>query len=76
MSSNTIATVTKMLETLPDHMQDRVAEHLREYIDEIYDELQWDEQFRSSQGGLVAAARRAKEQIAQGFSKPMDIDAL
>ena len=35
MSSTTITTVVKMLETLPDHAQDRVVEHLREYIDDL-----------------------------------------
>ena len=76
MSSATVATVTKMLETLPDHAQDRVAEHLREYIEDMRDELQWDEQFRGTQTDLTASARRAREQIAQGLAKPMDTDML
>ena len=70
MSSVTVATVTKMLETLPDPLQERVAEHLREYIQDVRDEGRWDELFRGSQNGLAAAARKAREQIAQGLAKP------
>ena len=37
-SATTIATITKMLETLPGPAQDRVAEHMREYIEDVRDE--------------------------------------
>lgn len=42
MSTNAIATVTKMLEVLPDHVQDRVVNQMREYIEESHDDLEWD----------------------------------
>ena len=32
MSSSAIATLVKMIESLPETLQDRVVEHLREYI--------------------------------------------
>ncbi len=32
MSSRAIATLVKMMESLPEILQDRVVEHLREYI--------------------------------------------
>lgn len=76
MSATTAATLTKMLQALPEPVQDRVVEHLREYIENLRDELQWDEQFAASQPKLARAARKAREQIAQGHSKPMDVDAL
>ncbi len=76
MSSATIATVTKMLEALPDPAQERVADHLREYIEDLHDELRWDEQFRNTQGSLAQTARKAREQIAAGMSKPMALDEL
>jgi len=76
MTSNAIATVTKMLEALPEAMQDRVVEHLREYLADLQDELEWDRLFQRTQPQLVAAARRAKQEIAQGHAQPLDYDAL
>ncbi len=76
MGSASIATVVKMLEVLPEAAQDDVVEHLREYIAEKRDELRWDMSFKRTQGQLVAAARRAKEEIAAGKASPMDYDRL
>ena len=74
--STAIATVIKMMESLPDTAQDRVAEHLREYLADLQDELRWDEQFKKTQKQLAAAARRAKGEIAKGHAKPMDYERL
>jgi hypothetical protein len=76
MASPAIATVEKMLESLPEEVQERVVEHLREYILNLKDELQWDALFKRTQDQLVAAARRAKEEIATGKAEPMDFERL
>lgn len=76
MSSTAVATLVKMLESLPEPTQDHVVEHLREYIGEMQDELQWDKEFKNNQGALVSAARRAKKEIAKGHAKPIDHDRL
>lgn len=76
MSSGSIETVTRMLESLPESAQDRVVEHLREYIETLADELRWDELFDKTQSQLAQAARRAREEIAGGQAKPMDDDQL
>jgi hypothetical protein len=76
MSSRTIATAVKMLESLSESAQDRAVEHLREYIKEMQDELEWDRQFKKSKKGLVAVARRAKKAVSEGRAKPMDYDRL
>lgn len=76
MSAIVIATVVKMMESLPDPVQDRVVEHLREYIEDLREELQWDTTFKKTQSQLVAAARRAKQEIASGQAKPLDHDQL
>ena len=76
MASNAVTTVTQMMESLPEAMQDRVVEHLREYVAELQDELRWDIAFNNTQDQLVAAARRAKQEIAEGKSEPMDLDRL
>ena len=76
MSSGSIETVTRMLESLPESAQDRVVEHLREYIETLADELRWNELFDKTQSQLAQAARRAREEIAGGQAKPMDDDQL
>ena len=76
MSSPAIVTIVKMVESLPDDLQDRVAEHLREYIAEMEDEKRWDNSFKRTQENLVAAARKAKQEIAAGQSVPMDYEQL
>ncbi len=76
MASNAVTTVTQMMESLPEAMQDRVVEHLREYVAELQDELRWDIAFNNTQDQLVAAARRAKQEIAEGKAEPMDLDRL
>ena len=76
MSSAAITTVMKMMESLPLDVQDRVAEHLREYIDDIQDEIRWSESFQRTQQKLVAAARRARQDIAEGQATALDYDQL
>ena len=76
MASTAIATATKMLETLPETAQKQVVEHLREYVASLQDELQWDVLFNKTQPQLIAAARRAKQEIAAGQATPMDSNQL
>ncbi|MCI0511779.1 hypothetical protein L0128_01035 [candidate division KSB1 bacterium] len=76
MTSTAIATVTTMSESLPEATQDQVIEHLREYLTELQDELQWDSLFRRTQPQLIAAARRAKQEIAKGQAQLLDYEEL
>jgi hypothetical protein len=76
MSAETITTIIKMVESLPDDLQERVAEHLREYIADLEDEARWEYSFGRTHDNLVAAARQAKREIAEGKSMPMDYDRL
>ncbi len=76
MTSNAITTITRMMETLPEVIQDQIVEHLREYIAELEDELHWETSFNNTQDQLIAAARRAKQEIAEGKAEPMDLDRL
>lgn len=72
MSSEAVATVMKMMESLPETVQERVVEHLRQYIEELQDELQWNSLVERTQPQLLAAAKRAKQEIAEGLAKPLD----
>ena len=76
MSSPAIATVLKMIESLPENAQNHVLEHLQEYIQELEEELKWEKSFNKTQPNLIAAAKRAKQQIAEGLAKPMNYDEL
>lgn len=76
MSAAAIATIVKMVESLPDELQEKVVEHIREYIADLEDEKRWDGSFQQTQGNLVAAARKAKQEIAAGRSVPMDYEQL
>lgn len=76
MPSVASATVSKMLETLPEQLQDRVLEHLRDYIEDLREEAQWGESFSKTQGKLAAAARQARQAIAEGRSAPLDLEKL
>jgi N-acetylmuramic acid 6-phosphate (MurNAc-6-P) etherase len=76
MESNAIATVVKMMETLPENAQDLVVEHMREYIAVMQDEDAWHAAFQKSQPQIAAAVRAAKQQIAAGRAKPMDYNQL
>ena len=71
MASAATATVMKMIESLPESVQDRVVERLRDYIEDVRDEMQWDESFARSQDKLVASARKARER----WGKP-DVDPV
>ena len=76
VASTPVATLIKMMNTLPEPVQEQVVDHLREYMEDLQDESRWDSLFKRTQPQLVAAARRAKQQIAEGKASPMDYDRL
>jgi hypothetical protein len=76
MSSPAIATIVKMVESLPSDAQERLADHIRDYIAELDDEMRWNDSFKRTKTSLVAAARRAKQEITDGRSVPMDYKQL
>ena len=76
VSSPQISTLVKIIESLPVSLQERVTDHLREYINELQDEIKWDNSFAKSQSKLVAAARIAKQEIAEGKAVVLDFNQL
>jgi predicted PurR-regulated permease PerM len=70
MSSETITKVTKMMESLPDSLQQQVVDHLREYIATLQEEKEWDNLVNKTQTKLIDFARKAKEEIALGKATP------
>lgn len=69
MSTPAIATITKMLEPLPEPIQAQVVEYLREYLLDVEDERKWDELFKNTQPQLIATAQRARQEIARGLAQ-------
>ena len=76
MSSPAIDTVIKMMESLPEKKQNKLVEHLREYIQDLQEQAKWQDSFNKTQNQLVAAAKLAKQQVAEGKAEPMDYDKL
>jgi hypothetical protein len=76
MSSENIATVTKMLESLPETAQVQLIEHLLEYIASLQNELEWDNLVSNTQNNLIKAAKQAKQEITEGKSQPMNYQKL
>ena len=74
--NNTVETIVKMVESLPEALQERVVNELRSVIVEANDEAEWDMQFEREQEDLMSAARKAKQEIAQGVAEPMDYEKL
>jgi hypothetical protein len=76
MSTSAGITILKMIESLPEHIQERALEHMQQYIEDIRDELKWNEAFGNSQNKLSAAARQARQEILQGKATPMNDEDL
>ncbi len=74
MSSPAITTIVKMIESLPEDLQEQVVEHVRAYIAELEEERRWEASFSRTQDNLVAAARKAKAEIEAGLAMPMDCE--
>ncbi len=75
-SSPAITTVVKMLESLPSTLQEKVVDQVREFIVDLEDEERWQASFEQTNERLVASAQKAKQEIAEGKSSPMDYKQL
>ena len=68
--------IVEMIESLPETLQQQVVEYLKEYIADLKDELQWEQSFEKTQPQLVAAAKRAKQEVAEGKAQEMKLNEL
>ena len=76
MQTGTSITITKMIESLPEPMQELALEHMQQYIADIRDEIKWNDSIGKSQSKLIAAARQARKEIMQGKAIPLDTEKL
>jgi hypothetical protein len=74
--SKATETATKMIESLPESVQDRVVEELRILVEDAREEAKWEALIERKKGGLVTAARKARKEIAVGKATEMDFDKL
>ena len=65
-----------MIESLPEAAQERVVEELRALVEDARDEAKWDDLIAKKKDGLIAAARKARKEIAEGKATEMDFDKL
>jgi hypothetical protein len=76
MPTSASITMMKMVESLPESVQELALEHMQQYIGDIRDELKWSDSFVNSQNKLIAAARQARNEILQGKATPMNFEDL
>lgn len=74
--TNAAVTAIKMLETLPEDVQEYVVDKMREYVEELRDEAKWQKLFAKHKASLEKMARKVKEDIDAGKVEPMDFDKL
>ena len=76
MSSENIATITKIMESLPDSTQEKVIEYLREYLATLQEEKEGDYLVNKNQNKLIDFARKAKQEMLEGKAQLMDYEQL
>jgi hypothetical protein len=74
--SKATETAAKMIESLPEAVQERVVDDLRVLVEDARDEANWDYLIAQKKDGLAAAARKARKEIAEGKATDMDFDKL
>jgi len=76
MISKSIETVIKMMESVPEPMQDYITTEVGRIITEAKDDAIWETLFIKNQDGLIKAAKAAKAEIKAGSAQPMDFERL
>lgn len=74
--SNASETLLRMVESLPESVQERILAEVQDFLEDMKDQGEWDAQFSSTQSVLASAARRVREEIAKGGSSPFDHERL
>jgi len=69
-------TFTKMIESLPEHLQKKLLDEITPIISAALDEAKWEEQFQRGSSKLVELAEAVKDQLSKGGIEPMDFSKL
>ena len=74
--SNASETLLRMVESLPEPVQERILAEVQDFLEDMKDQGEWDARFSSTQSGRAEVARRVREEIAKGGSSPFDHERL
>ena len=74
--SNASETLLRIVESLPEPLQERILAEVQDFLEDMRDQGEWDAQFSRTQSGLASAARRVREEIAKGGSSSFDHERL
>ena len=69
-------TVTKMIESLPEHLQKKLLDEITPIISEVLDEAKWEDQFHRGTSKLVELSEGVRDRISKGSTEPMDFSKL
>ena len=69
-------TVTKMIESLPEHLQKKLLDEITPIIAEALDEAKWETQFQRSGSKLAERAEEVRDQMSKGGTEPMDFSKI
>ena len=69
-------TVTKMIESLPEHLQKKLLDEITPIISEAIDEAKWEDQFQRGNSKLVELSEGVSDRISKGSTEPMDLSKL
>ena len=69
-------TVTKMIESLPEHLQKKLLDEITPIIAEALDEAKWEGKFQQGSPKLVELAAGVRNCIPEGEAEPMDFSKL
>jgi hypothetical protein len=69
-------TVTKMIESLPEHLQKKLLDEITPLISEALDEAKWEDQFHRNNSKLIELSKGVRDRISKGTTEPMDLSKL
>jgi hypothetical protein len=67
---------TKMIESLPDHIQKKLLDEITPIISEALDQAKWEAQFQRGSARLAELGEEVKDRISKGGAEPMDFSKL
>ncbi len=71
-----VTILTEKLESLPEDSREKLAKYISEHFEDFEDEMLWDEQFQKTSSKLSEMAQKARNEIAEGKSEPMNFEKL
>ncbi|HOF02159.1 MAG TPA: hypothetical protein PK385_11660 [Spirochaetota bacterium] len=74
MKTNSINTVVKIMEQLPDDIQENIENKIRKIASKINDEKKWQDSYKND--NLIKFAKKVKDDIKKGKIEKMDFSKL